>query len=41
LGANCAMEAASATGLNGIGRRGEDGVVEVGDSLERLTEDIW
>jgi hypothetical protein len=28
-------------GLNGMGRRGEDGVVEAGDSLERLTEDIW
>ena len=29
-----------ATGLNGIGRRGDDGVVEAGDSLERLTEDM-
>jgi hypothetical protein len=29
-----------ATGLNGIGRRGEDGVVEAGDSFDRLTDDI-
>jgi hypothetical protein len=26
--------------LNGMGKRGEDGVVEAGDSLERLTEDM-
>jgi hypothetical protein len=34
------MLAGLATGLNGIGRMGEDGVVEVGDSLDRLTDDI-
>jgi hypothetical protein len=34
------MAVVSATGLNGIGRMGEDGVVEAGDSLDKLTEDI-
>jgi hypothetical protein len=27
-------------GLNGIGRMGENGVVEVGDSLDKLMEDM-
>jgi hypothetical protein len=29
-----------AKGLKGIGSKGKDGIVEVGDSFKRLTEDM-
>jgi hypothetical protein len=34
------MSAVLATGLNGIGRQGDDGIEEAGDSFDKLADNI-